>query len=344
MTNVRDTTELDAFYASLPDLGVVPLWLRSRELASFVPDSHVVPTVWHYEQIRPALQRAGELVSAEEAERRVLMLLNPAPRIAALGGTTPTLYAGIQLVGPHEAAPRHRHTASAFRLVIEAPAAGVCTTVDDVPIDMHPGDVVLTPNGRWHEHINDADEPIIWLDGLDMPLVIGIEAMFFEPSSADDGTPGPSLTTLTSAPVGVHPGIRPDASSPHLYRWADAEAAVQAALATGADEAIIEYVREDGAAPVLPTLNCFVHAVAPGERSVRRQETPTAIYHVLRGHGVTVVNGEELAWQERDTFCVPAWAAVEHVNGSDAEPAVLFRYDNRSLYEHLGLYRERIES
>src|SRR5438093_11566103 len=45
---------------------------------------------------------------------------------------------------------------------------------------MAPGDLVLTPNWTWHDHANDTDEPMIWLDGLDTPLVRMLEAGFYE--------------------------------------------------------------------------------------------------------------------------------------------------------------------
>ena len=39
---------------------------------------------------------------------------------------------------------------------------------------------MLTPSWTWHDHGNESDEPMIWLDGLDLPLVNYLEATFFE--------------------------------------------------------------------------------------------------------------------------------------------------------------------
>lgn len=36
---------------------------------------------------------------------------------------------------------------------------------------MHEGDFILTPQWRWHDHGNPGAEPVVWLDGLDLPLV-----------------------------------------------------------------------------------------------------------------------------------------------------------------------------
>lgn len=32
------------------------------------------------------------------------------------------------------------------------------------------GDVVVTPTWHWHDHGNESDAPIIWLDMLNLPL------------------------------------------------------------------------------------------------------------------------------------------------------------------------------
>src|SRR5258707_4229018 len=85
--------------------------------------------------------RACELITARQAERRVLMLENP-----SLLGTTfasPTLYAGLQAILPGEIAPTHRHTPNALRFVMEG--QGAYTAIDGQRISMRPGDFVVTP-------------------------------------------------------------------------------------------------------------------------------------------------------------------------------------------------------
>ena len=41
---------------------------------------------------------------------------------------------------------------------------------------MEPGDLVITPPMRWHDHGHEGTEPVIWLDGLDIPLVRSLDA------------------------------------------------------------------------------------------------------------------------------------------------------------------------
>jgi len=56
----------------------LPLWAQMAKLNPPEPNPVCVPHIWRYEEVRPYLMRAGKLISEREAERRVLMLVNPA--------------------------------------------------------------------------------------------------------------------------------------------------------------------------------------------------------------------------------------------------------------------------
>ena len=45
---------------------------------------------------------------------------------------------------------------------------------------MEPGDFVITPSMKWHDHGNQSSQPMFWLDGLDIPLVQFLDASFAE--------------------------------------------------------------------------------------------------------------------------------------------------------------------
>src|SRR5262245_46610148 len=111
------TKAVDDFLAGLPQLHVGPLWKVLAQTLTPEPKSQAHPHLWRWKVLRPQLLRSGELVSAAEAERRVLMLLNPGleGRIA----TTHTLYGGLQLILPGEVARTHRHTLNALRFIME---------------------------------------------------------------------------------------------------------------------------------------------------------------------------------------------------------------------------------
>ena len=91
---------------------------------------------------------------------------------------TRSLYCGLQLILPGEVAPSHRHTQSALRLVVEG--AGAYTAVDGERATMHPGDFIITPPWTWHDHGNPGGEPVVWMDGLDIPITHLFDATFAE--------------------------------------------------------------------------------------------------------------------------------------------------------------------
>src|SRR5689334_17258625 len=106
-----------AYYESLKPQSVAPLWEVLKGLVPEEPRSKFAPHVWTFNQVRPLLMEAGALLTAEEAERRVLVLENPAQ--PGSSKITSSMYAGYQLILPGEVAPAHRHTASALRIVLQ---------------------------------------------------------------------------------------------------------------------------------------------------------------------------------------------------------------------------------
>jgi gentisate 1,2-dioxygenase len=183
LSNIEDKDgAIQQLFKSLETTHTLPLWAQMNKLNPPLPNPRTIPHVWKYDEIRPQLIKAGELVTEKQAERRVLMLCNPARRessFLAMGRkpaddhflaapfTTDTLYAGLQLVMPNETAPAHRHTAFAMRFIIEG--SGGFTAVHGKRVKMQRGDVILTPTWNWHDHGKDGSGPMIWLDGLDLP-------------------------------------------------------------------------------------------------------------------------------------------------------------------------------
>ncbi|MBE1584097.1 hypothetical protein H4W80_002355 [Nonomuraea angiospora] len=179
MTTKRYTSpdpELDSYYGDLAAKDLRPLW-ELGEMFTSEPKAAAVPHRWRAADLHELAGRAGDLVPIERGgDRRVIGLANP-----GLGGApfiAPSLWAGVQFLLPGELAPPHRHTAAALRFILGG--RGAYTVVDGDSIPMTPGDLVLTPGWTVHEHHNPGDEPMVWLDVLDLPLVIGLEALFFE--------------------------------------------------------------------------------------------------------------------------------------------------------------------
>jgi gentisate 1,2-dioxygenase len=332
------------FYASLDGLDIQPLWKELGTLLPPAPTSKAVPFLWRYDSVRPALLEAGAVISAEEAERRALMLINPGMKEKSAAAAD--LYAAIQMVLPGEIAPAHRHVAAALRLVIEG--SGGYTAVNGERTQMEPGDLVLTPSWAWHDHGNSGEEPVIWLDGLDLPFVNDVEANFFGgglENPQEEAVPADQSARLHAAgglvPVREEPW--PHLYSPIVnYRWSRVRPVLEDALADGVgspyDGALFEYANPLTGGPVLPTISCFAQALAAGAHTEAHRHTTSAVYHVVAGSGTTIVDGQEIEWGPKDTFAVPGWAVHEHVNAS-GEPAFLFSFTDHAVLRPLGLVR-----
>ena len=182
MPTGQSNAERTDFYARLKTKNSAPLWEVLSDIVRKDPRTSVQAALWKYDEMRPFIAEAGRLITAEEAERRVLILENPG--LAGRSGITQSLYAGLQLIMPGEHAHRHRHTASALRFILEG--SGAYTSVDGERLSMKPGDFILTPFWSYHDHGNPGSEPVVWLDGLDIPTVNMFDTSFFEKEAEHD--------------------------------------------------------------------------------------------------------------------------------------------------------------
>lgn len=308
---LRDADSLDRLLSDVSAHAAAPLWTSMRSMVPRQPAPKAVAHVWHYEEFRPLLERATELVGAEQAERRVLMLVNPALKPPY---TTDTLFAGLQIILPGETAPAHRHTAFALRFIIEG--SGGFTAVGGEKVTMERGDVILTPSWNFHDHGHEGDGPMIWLDGLDLPVWQFVPANFAEDYSQP---------RYPSQPASGVSRLR--------YPWSE----MVALLDQGTQSfAAIEYNLRDAAQPVSRTLGASAERIDAGTTSPERQETTSAVYHVVEGEGTTRAGEIDLHWRRGDTFAIPAWIPYVH---HAAQKTYLFRFDDRPLLDALGAYR-----
>ena len=289
--------------------------------------------------------RAGDLISAEQAERRVLIMENPGlPGQAAI---TPSLYAGLQLVLPGEVAPCHRHTQNALRFVMEG--SGAYTALDGEKAVMEPFDLVLTPAGQWHDHGNETTQPMIWLDGLDIPTVRLFDAQFSErldqPTHPVTAPPGDTLARYgrNLRPMRGHVADRRPTGRPLFhYRFADWRPAL-AAMARSAEidphlGHALEFLNPADGGQVLATMSAHVRLLPAGFETRPRQSTDGTVFVVVEGEGEAELDGEVVPLHERDVVVVPSWTRL--VLRSSRE-LVLFAYSDKASQEKLELYRER---
>ncbi|MFL5045862.1 MAG: cupin domain-containing protein, partial [Xanthobacteraceae bacterium] len=272
---------------------------------------------WRYQQARGALDAAGRLINTELAERRNLILINPAE--GNTYGTVRTVVAAYQMIMPGEWARVHRHTPNALRLILDA-EPGTYTLVDGQSIAMEPGDVLLTPNWSTHGHGNRSKACAYWLDFLDAPLVQLLEPMFFEPQEEDE-----SHAAFESEP--------PTKDSEFVFTLAETQRRLDEAAPTSAGPfgTAIEL-----GSPALDTIGLHMMKLEPGTRTAAHQSTANNIYAIVRGSGATTVDGERFAWQRGDVIAAPAWRSHFH---EAADDALVFRVTDEPVLQKLGFYR-----
>jgi gentisate 1,2-dioxygenase len=330
------------FYGRLDAAGMTPLWESLHALVPKSPATPALPAHWDYDGVvRPKLMEAGELITAQQAERRVLILENPGLRGKA--SITHTLYAGLQLILPGEVAPAHRHTQSALRFVVEG--SGAYTAVAGERTLMEPGDFVLTPSWTWHDHGNDSDKPMVWLDGLDIPLIGFLDTGFAETANVDSqqvSRPvGDSLARYGTnlLPVDWTPETR---NSPIFnYPYARSRETLCTLAANGDPDAChgykLRYVNPATGGPPMPTIGAFIQLLPHGWSGARYRATDGAVISVVEGSGTSIVGGKTITWKPRDVFVIPAWAWAEHRPNGEA---VLFSFSDRPVQQVLSLWRE----
>jgi gentisate 1,2-dioxygenase len=297
------------------------------------PCSRLQPKLWRWKLLREKLMQAGELITVDEAGRRTLGLVNPG--LYPQKSTTHTLQMSIQLVLPGEVATAHRHTMAAIRFVVEG--KGAFTTVDGNSFLMEPGDLILTPNWTWHDHINESGAPIIWIDGLDVPFSRAMDIMFIE----DYEKPRQAVQHVlkTSAAMSA------PAASAWYYKWGDVDRSLgqmKEQIGGAGTDLVFDYKDAKGG-PTLPTIACGVHVLRRAERTKVRRRTSSGVFHVVRGRGRTIVGDSPLEWESGDFFVVPNWSWHHHENLSTNEDAALFFMSDRPLLEPFGLYREEFQ-
>jgi gentisate 1,2-dioxygenase len=337
--------ERAAYYERIGSRHMTPLWEVLGALVPPQPRSPVQAHVWRYAELREQVMEAGALISAEEAERRVLILENPALRGQSC--VTQSLYAGLQLIMPGEVAPAHRHTQSALRLVLDG--EGAYTAVDGERTTMRRGDFIITPSWTWHDHGNLGQEPVVWLDGLDIPTVRFFDAGFAERSEQATQQPlraeGDALARYGTnmLPMDYHPRAA-EPTKVFVYPHARSRAALLATTQGPIDPHLgfkLRHVNPATGASPMPTMGTFAQWLPTGFETRPVRSTDGTVHVCLEGRGQAIVHGPsgEQTWQfqENDVFVVPSWQSLQLRADRDA---FLFSFSDRPVQQALGLWRE----
>lgn len=343
---VEDDANLNAYYDDLAKLETGALWTVANDIEPWEPTPSSAPTIWRNAELRDQVMRSLDLVSPEKAGRRVVYLRNPKRKdVSACCGW---LFSGIQVMRPGEKTSAHNHAASALRFIMEG--AGAYTVVDGHKITFGPRDFVITPNGTWHDHgVEEGGETSMWQDGLDIPLTNALEANFYEvhpeiyqrPNYPTNDSPN-SYGTAGLLPAG-ETWDRP--YSPLMkFGWDETYEGLQnyAKATDGSrfDGVMMRYSNPRTGGHVMQTMGAHMQMLRPGEKTKAHRHTGNVIYHVAKGEGHSIINGQRFDWKEKDIFCVPTWMWHEHANGSETDDACLFSFNDLPVMEKLGFYRE----
>ena len=322
---------------------LVPLWPSLRNvMPPHTPRPRTKPIAWPYQAIRPLLMQAGELTPIEKAERRVLVLANPGHGLEKMQASS-SIYLGMQLLLPGEWAPSHRHTPNAVRMVVEG--QGAWSLVDGEKCPMERGDLILTPTGLWHEHGHDGDEPVVWLDVLDLPLAYYLEVTYHVDGPRQPALPGRGDRAYARgglAPTQVF--ARSAKAYPMLrYPWKDARAALLELAADRPDLDCVQlaYTNPETGADCENILGFYALMLRPGQTLQRPARSPACVFHVIEGGASVAAVDRHFDLAPADTCCVPGWAPATLANASASEPAFLFLADEAPLHRKLGLYEVR---
>ena len=335
------TPERQTFYDKIAPVNLAPLWEQLHSLVTPAPVPRCLPAIWRYREVRPHLMQSGSLITAQEATRRVLMLMNP-----GLGGQasiTGSLFAGLQLIMPGEVAPAHRHTQSALRFIIEG--HGAYTAVDGERTAMEPGDFVITPSMTWHDHSNQTSEPMFWLDGLDIPLVQFLDASFAEGSDQDQQKitrpAGDSFARYghNLLPVDIKRTSKTSPIFNYPYHYTR-EALEQAKLRDEWDACHglkLKFSNPETGDFAMPTIGTFIQLLPKGFKTARYRSTDATVCAAIEGKGRSRIGEQTFEWGPRDLFVVPSWQWVTHEADEDS---VLFSFSDRPVQQKLDLFRE----
>ena len=328
---------------ALTQRNLVPLWPSLRGvLPPHTPARQTTATHWPYETIKPLLLQAGELTPIEKAERRVLVLANPGHGLEKMQAS-PAIYLGMQLLLPGEWAPSHRHTPNAVRMVVEG--EGAWTTVDGEKCMMSRGDLILTPTGLWHEHGHDGQEPVVWLDVLDLPLVYYMEASYHINGDRQKQIVGRGDRAYARGGVLPTPVFqRTNKRYPVLrYSWVDVKAALESLAADRPDlEAIqVTYVNPETGEDAENILGFYALMLRPGQTLSLPARSPAQVFHQIEGSVEVTVQSQAFALAQADTCCAPGYTAVRLRNGSTEQAAFVFIADEAPLHRKLGVYEVR---
>ena len=343
MSDPKLTASRQPYYDRIAKYHMTPLWESFDILVPPKPQPRMVPAIWRYAQLRDLLIESGKVITAAEAIRRVLVLDNPG--LPGQSSITSNIYAGLQMILPGEVARCHRHRQIALRFIIEGKSGW--TAINGERISMAPGDYIPTPSWAWHEHGNAPDgEPVVWLDGLDAPLMAQLDAGFCEdyhqeqhPISHPDGysyaSYGYNMLPVrykpqnNNSPILKYPYERSREALDKLHRMNELDAW---------DGVKLRYINPGTGGYAMTAIAPYLQLLPKGFKGKSYRTTESTVFCVAEGRGSAKIGDQTIAFERHDVFAAPSWAPVAFE--SPNEDTVLFSFSNRPVLDTLGLWVE----
>ena len=357
-------TALKALYDDVFAKHMFPFWATSTEVQhdevkQLLATAKAVPYLWRcVEEIEPILNRAVELITMDDSERRSLILVNPglAPRRA----TVSTMYTAYRLNDANEIMPPHKHSPSAVRFGLKG--KGNFTGVDGENIVFGPGDMVLTPNDTWHNHGTVGNEQALNFSVLDLPLVETLNAVHFDHDYKEEENGKLVSKKEQSARFSAdysqktygYGGLMPrfagnksrgaGFSSPmFVYRWEMVRELFDKHKDHNGDAhdgLMVEYIDPTSGQPVFKTITFFAQMLRPRQSTLPVKSTASLLVSPFEGKGYSIVNGQRFDWHEYDTLAIPGGSWFEHRNTSDKEPLYMFVASDEPTLKKLDLFKK----
>lgn len=273
------------------------------------------------------------------------MLANPGHGLEKMQAS-PAMYLGMQLLLPGEWAPSHRHTPNAVRMVVEG--KGAYTVVDGEVCPMERGDLILTPTGTWHEHEHKGNEPVVWLDVLDLPLIYYAEASYVIEGVRQQLKQGVARSDKAYSRGGIMPTPyfnRSTSLYPLLrYPWSDAKFALLSISQDQSNSELpvqITYVNPESGRDAENNLGFHAMMLRPAQSLELPIRSTSQVFHTIEGTAEAVVSDHTYILKEADTACFPGYIAITLRNKSATEPAFVFVADESPFQRKLGVYETR---
>lgn len=359
------TPEVAALHQRSQELNLHEFWSEREDIEQVKIKRAGTPYRWAWNDIHAHLNRAAEVIEMEDgdAERRAIIMVNPG--LEGRRATTNTLFAAFSCYNPGERSAAHRHTPNASRFGVMG--EGGYTTVQGEKCTLNRGDLVLTPAGCWHDHGNDSKtDRIIWMDVLDIPLILSLNTAFFDldysevvdkSNSGDPLTKGyqtPRFATDFSKKVYGAGGVFArqvlhgervlSGHSPmYKYHWDRTQEVLETMKERDGDPFFgiaIDYRNPLDNGAVLATMSFSILMLRPGEKTLPRRDTTSNVFFVMQGRGRSVIEGETIEWGENDVIAQPNWSWTSHENLGD-EPVILYTVSDEPTIRKLSQFRQQ---